>query len=198
MGEENPKGRRGNNTSLSGGRQLVFSLSTTKTPSERYLFFVKLRNKRGRGKNVHSRTCSSELNICAPEPRVREPWLDPVPVCFKIERSEIGVPAGKISDFSRGVKRTCKDEQREDGIARRENERNFRDDACPPANGAERRSVNAHLNGTDSSHFPASVSVDVGNGSAAHRAAGAPRPKSATTQNCPFRPNAMRGCDETP
>ena len=111
------------------------------------------------------------------------------------ERSEIGVPAGKISDFSRGVKRTCKDEQREDGIARRENERNFRDDACPPANGAERRSINAHLNGTDSSHFPASVSVDVGNGSAAHRAAGAPRPKSAMTKNCPFRPNAMRGCD---
>ena len=182
MGEENPKGRRGNNTSLSGGRQLVFSLSTTKTPSERYLFFVKLRNKRGRGKNVHSRTCSSELNICAPEPRVRGPRLDPVPVGFKIERSEIGVPAGKIYDFSRGVKRTCKDEQREDGIARRENERNFRDDACPPANGAERRSVNAHLNGTDSSHFPASVSVDVGNGSAAHRAAGAPRPKSAVSK----------------
>ena len=115
------------------------------------------------------------MNIYAPMPRERGPRLDPVPVGFKIERSEIGVPAGKISDFSRGVKRTCKDEQREDGIARRENERNFRDDACPPANGAERRSVNAHLNGTDSSHFPASVSVDVGNGSAAHRAAGAPR-----------------------
>ena len=98
------------------------------------------------------------------------------------ERSEIVVPAGKIYDFLRGVKLTCKDEQREDGIARRENERNFRDDACPPANGAERRNVNAHLNGTDSSHFPASVSVDVGNGSAAHRAAGAPRPKSAVSK----------------
>ena len=65
--------------------------------------------------------------------------------------------------------------------ARRENEGNSRDNACPPANGAERRSDNAPAHGARANHFPASVSVDEGNGSP-HSCGWRTAPKAAATQ----------------